>query len=187
MKDHKKSHRAHRHSEQISVQQKSLDLIRSCVILLSPNKDEPTEELLLYQEKSTEVDERTTEVHSEQGNTGSTELVVMDEMTQCEIYSKNTMQKESLFANVDQFFQSYMQKWRKRFAWAGGNSQSRKPRLSKPHSIIPEKYRTIHWQVVQLDREETQTTASACERTAARAQQRRVRTKSQMDLRRSTK
>ena len=58
---------------------------RKCVnfISQSPTKDEITNELLQFQEKGTEVDERTAELYSLQGNIDITEVVVVDEMTQC--------------------------------------------------------------------------------------------------------
>ena len=60
---------------------------RSCVssTLQSSNEDEPTTEQVQYQDKVTEVDERTPDLHSKQGNTDITDLVVVDEVTQCEV------------------------------------------------------------------------------------------------------
>ena len=50
--------------------------MRSCIsfMLQGPNEDELTNKILQYQEKGTEVDERTAELYSKQGNTDITEL-----------------------------------------------------------------------------------------------------------------
>ena len=63
-----------------------LNLQRCCVnwILQSPNNDELTRDMLRSQEKGTEVDKRTAELYSEQGNIDITEIVVIDETMQCE-------------------------------------------------------------------------------------------------------
>ena len=57
----------------------------SCVdcILQSPNRDELTKELVQYQEIDTEVHKRTAELYSEQGHTDITEIMIIDETTQC--------------------------------------------------------------------------------------------------------
>ena len=68
-------------------QQKRFDLIRSCVnfLMQSPTKDEVTKEPLQHLEKGTDVDERTAELYSKQGIADVTELMVIDETTQCEV------------------------------------------------------------------------------------------------------
>ena len=50
----------------------------------SPHRKELEEELRKYQVKGTEVDERAADLYSKQGLTDITELVVIDETTQCE-------------------------------------------------------------------------------------------------------
>ena len=50
-----------------------------------PNKDELTKELLQNQTQGTDIYERTAGLYSEQGNTDISELMVIDEMTQCDI------------------------------------------------------------------------------------------------------
>ena len=67
-------------------QQKGLDLIRNCVRSSLPalGRKEVEEEPLQCQRKDKEVNERTAELHSKDGNTDTTELVVIDETTQCE-------------------------------------------------------------------------------------------------------
>ena len=93
-KEHQKSHHPHRQSKKIFVYRVTdcltqvnnrtrLDPKGSGLnfVLHCPNKDEPTKELLQYQEKGTEVDERTAEAHSKQENTDITELVLIDDMT----------------------------------------------------------------------------------------------------------
>ena len=78
-------------------QQIRLDLISSCVnfVLQSPNKDEPKKELLQYLEKGTEEDECTAELYNKQGNTDITELVLIDEMTQCEACKEHNAKEKS--------------------------------------------------------------------------------------------
>ena len=53
-----------------------------------------TKELLQYQEKDTDVDERTAELYSKQGNTDVIELEVIDEMTQCEVCKEQELSAE---------------------------------------------------------------------------------------------
>ena len=75
-------------------QQQRLDLIGSSVSLImqSPNKDELKEKLLQYQRRGTAMDKRTAELYCEQGNNDITELLIIDEMMQCQI-SKKTLCK----------------------------------------------------------------------------------------------
>ena len=68
------------------IDKKGFDLIKKCVdsILQAPHRKELEDELLRYQKRSTEVDARTAELYSNQGNTDITELELIDETTQCE-------------------------------------------------------------------------------------------------------
>ena len=75
-----------------------LILIRSCVnSILNPllHRNEIEEELLQYQGKRTEVNARTAEMLSEQGNSDLTELVVIGVTTQCEACEEHIAKGES--------------------------------------------------------------------------------------------
>ena len=80
-------------------QQKRIDLIRKCVnsILQSPHRRKFKEELLQCQRKDTEVNERTAELHSKQGDIGTTELVVIDETTQCDECKEHKAKGKSFY------------------------------------------------------------------------------------------
>ena len=97
-RNHQKSHSKHRQPNQMSVHRVTDSyLIKGCVnfILQSPNKDELTQKLRKYQDKSTEVDERTAELYSEQGNAHITELIAIPSKE----FAKNTMQKGTCGVN----------------------------------------------------------------------------------------
>ena len=68
----------------------------------SPNNGGLTREMLRSQEKGTEVDKRTAALYSEQGNLDITELVVIDETTQCEKCQKHDAKGKCFFAKVVQ-------------------------------------------------------------------------------------
>ena len=91
-------------------QQKRLNLIRNCVssILQAPHTQEMDKIICQYQDKGTEVNARTAELYSKQGNIDITELVVIDTI------AKSTMQGVSPSANVVQFCKRNQQKRRKR-------------------------------------------------------------------------
>ena len=97
--------RTHQQSKKMSVRgvadcltkiisRRRLDFIRTCIRfnVQSPNKDELTKELLQYQEAGTEV---TAELCSKQGNTHITEVVVIDEMAQCEVCEEHNAKGKS--------------------------------------------------------------------------------------------
>ena len=77
-------------------QQKRVDLIRICVniALHSPN-DEPTTGGIQHQAKGTEVGRRTADLYRKQGNTDITELVVINEMSQCEACKEHNAKGKS--------------------------------------------------------------------------------------------
>ena len=106
-----KSRRTHWHSKNIfrasgdllldpDQQQKRLGIKGNCVHSISTKhltEKELEGELNQCQEKDTEVNVRTAESYSEQGNTGLTELTVIDEMTQCKACKRYTAEEDIVY------------------------------------------------------------------------------------------
>ena len=107
-KDHQKSHRTHRQSEHMSVHQ-----VTDCLTQINNNRGSISSGMGKFHfqalhgknlkkkcfsiKKGTEVDARTAELYSKQGNTDLTELVVSDETTS----AADTLEKESPAAHVE--------------------------------------------------------------------------------------
>ena len=98
-KEHQKSHRVHWQFKEFSgpsgvwlfdsdKKQKSLDLLRKCVTSIPQalRRKELEEELLQCQDKDAEVNERTAELYSKQGNSDITELLIFDDILQCKVW-----------------------------------------------------------------------------------------------------
>ena len=88
------------------------DSISSGIVLISfckPLAEKSwKKELPQYQQMGTEVDARTVELYSKQGNTDIKEHLIIDEMTQCEICDEHHARVES-FCKCGQFCQGYKQ------------------------------------------------------------------------------